>query len=96
MERLAVLVVAGLRVGMAIDILQCPLGILKLYLYVFLLLWVHFLFALPLVGRHSILALLLHLLAELICELFYLPALRCTMVRGVVHQVLCTIIIAIG
>jgi hypothetical protein len=39
-ERLVALVVAGLRVRVAIDGLQCPLGILKLHLCVFLLLGV--------------------------------------------------------
>jgi hypothetical protein len=48
MEHLTTLVVAGLRVRVAIDGLQCPLGILKLHLYVFLLLGVHLLLALPL------------------------------------------------
>jgi hypothetical protein len=74
-ERLAALVVTGLRVGVAIDGLQRPPGILELHLYVFLLLRVHFLFALPLVGRLAVLALLLHLFAELFCELLDLPAL---------------------
>jgi hypothetical protein len=59
----------------AIDNLQCPPGILELYLYVFLLMWVHFLFALPLAGRRTILALLLHLFAELFSELLDLLAL---------------------
>jgi hypothetical protein len=58
---LAVLVVSRLRVKVAIDGLQCPLGILELHLYVFLLLQVHLLLALPLAGRRAILALLLHL-----------------------------------
>jgi hypothetical protein len=70
-----VLVVTGLRVGVAIDGLQCPLGILKLHLCVFLLLGVHLLLALPLAGRRAILALLLHLFTELFCELLDLPAL---------------------
>jgi hypothetical protein len=75
MEHLAVLVVTGLRVGVAIDGLQCPLGILRLHLYIFLLLGVHLLLTLPLAGRRAILALLLHLLTELFCELLDLPAL---------------------
>jgi hypothetical protein len=74
-EHLAALVVTGLRVGVAIDGLQCPLGILKLHLCVFLLLGVHLLLALPLAGRCTILALLLHLFAELFSELLDLPAL---------------------
>jgi hypothetical protein len=75
MERLAALVVAGLRVRVVIDGLQFPLGILELHLYAFLLLWVHLLFALPLAGRRGVLALLLHLVAELLHELLNLSAL---------------------
>jgi hypothetical protein len=85
MERLATLVVAGLRVGVAIDGLQCSLGILELHLCVFLLLWVHLLLALPLVGSRTILALLLHLFAELFREPLDLLALRRAMACAVVH-----------
>jgi hypothetical protein len=74
-ECLAALVIAGLRVGVAIDGVQCPLGILELHLCVFLLLGVHLLLALPLAGRRAILALLLHLFTELFHELPDLPAL---------------------
>jgi hypothetical protein len=70
-----VLVVTGLRVGVAIDGLQCPLGILELHLCVFLLLGVHLLLALPLVGGRAILAPLLHLFTELFRNLLDLPAL---------------------
>jgi hypothetical protein len=76
-ERLAALVVTGLRVGVAIDGLQCPLGILKLHICVFLLLGVQLLLALLLAGRRTILALLLHHFVELFRELLDLPALRC-------------------
>jgi hypothetical protein len=69
MERLATLIVTRLKVKVAIDDLQCPPGILELHLYVFLLLQVNFLFALPLMGRCAILARLLHLLAESECVL---------------------------
>jgi hypothetical protein len=95
-ERLAALVVIGLRVGVAIDGLQCPLGILKLHLCVFLLLGVHLLLALPLMGRRAILALLLHLFTELFRELLDLPALHYGMARGVVHRELRATIVAIG
>jgi hypothetical protein len=80
----------------AIDGLQCPPGILELHLYVFLLLRDDFLFALPLAGRRAILARLLHLLAELFCELLDLPALRRAMAREVVHWALCATIVAVG
>jgi hypothetical protein len=96
MERLAALVVAGLRVGVAIDDLQCPLGILKLHLCVFLLLGVRLLLALSLAGRHAILALLLHLFTELFRELLDLPALRRGIARGVVHRALRVVVVAIG
>jgi hypothetical protein len=95
-EHPAALVVAGLRVGVAIDGLQCPLGILKLHLCVFLLLGVHLLLALPLAGRRAILALLLHLFTELFRELLDLPALQRSMARGVVHRALRAAVVAIG
>jgi hypothetical protein len=95
-ERLAVLVVTGLRVGVAMDGLQCSLGILRLHLYIFLLLGVHLLLALPLAGRHAILALLLHLFTELFRELLDLLALRRGMAHGVVHRALRAAVIAIG
>jgi hypothetical protein len=74
MEGLAALIAAGLRVGVAIDSLQHPFGILELH---FLLLpFAYLLFPLPLAGGCTILArLLLHLFAELFCELLDLPAL---------------------
>jgi hypothetical protein len=75
MERHAVLVVTRLRVGVATDGLQCPSGILELYLYVFHLLQIHFLFALSLARGRAVLALLLHLFMELFHELLNLPAL---------------------
>jgi hypothetical protein len=75
MERLATLVVTGLRVGVAIDGLQCPPGILKLHLCIFLLLGLYLLLALPLARRHAIVALLLHLFTELLHELLDLQAL---------------------
>jgi hypothetical protein len=96
MERLTTLVDAGLRVGVAIDGLQCPLGILKLHLCVFLLLGVHLLLALPLAGRCTILALLLHVFTELFRELLDLPALRRGMTCGVVHRALRAVVVAIG
>jgi hypothetical protein len=95
MERLMTLVVAGLRVRVAIDGLQCPLGILKLHLCIFLLLVVHLLLALPLAGRCTILA-LLHVFTELFRELLDLTALRRGMTRGVVHRALRATVVAIG
>jgi hypothetical protein len=60
-ECLAALIVAGLKDGMLIDSRQCPPRILELHLYVFLLLRVDILFALPLAERRAILVWLLHL-----------------------------------
>jgi hypothetical protein len=91
-----VLVVTGLRVGVAIDGLQCPLGILKLHFCIFLLLGEHLLLALPLSGRRAILVLLLHLFTELFRELLDLSALHRGMARGVVHRALCAAVVAIG
>jgi hypothetical protein len=39
MERLAMLVGAGVRVGVVVDGLQCPLGILELHLFILVLLF---------------------------------------------------------
>jgi hypothetical protein len=60
----------------ATDGLQCPPGILELYLYVFRLLQIHFLFALSLARGRAVLALLLHLFVELFHELLNLLALQ--------------------
>jgi hypothetical protein len=91
-----VLVVTGIRVGVAIDGLQCPPDILELHLYVFLFLWVRFLFALPLAGRRTVLALLLHIVVKLFCKLLDFPAFRCGMARGVVHRALRDAVVTIG
>jgi hypothetical protein len=90
------LVVTGLRVGVAIDGLQCPLGFLTLHLCIFLLLGVHLLLALPLVGRRTTLVLLLHLFVELFHELLDLKALRRSMACGVVHRAQRAAVVAIG
>jgi hypothetical protein len=95
-ERLAALIVAELRVRVAIDDLQCPLGILELHLCGFLLLGVHLLLALQLAGRRAILALLLHPFMELFCELLDLLALQRGMARGVVHRALRAAVVTIG
>jgi hypothetical protein len=89
-----VLVVTGLRVGVTVDGLHLPLGILECHLLILVLLGVHLLFALPLAGRCAFLAWLLLLLTELIRELLDLPALTHTMARGVMYQASCATIIA--
>jgi hypothetical protein len=75
MERLATLIGAGFGVGVAVDGLQRPLGILELHLLILVLLKIHLFFALPLTGRCAILARLLLLLMELFCELLHLSTL---------------------
>jgi hypothetical protein len=83
-EYLATLVRARVAIGVAIDGLQCPLGVLELHLLVLILLRIHLLFSLPLMGRRAFLALLLlHLHMELLRELLYLKALLSTVVPGI-------------
>jgi hypothetical protein len=85
-ERFVALIVAGLIVRVAKDGLHLPLGVLEFYLFVFLFLRIHLLFALPLVGRHAFLAWLLLFFMELFHELLDHPALTCTMAHGVMHR----------
>jgi hypothetical protein len=78
---LAVLVVTGLRVGMAVDDLGRPLGIPELHLLLVIALTGDVLLAFPLAGRRSItVGLLLLLLAEWLHELLGV------VVPGVVHR----------
>jgi hypothetical protein len=87
MERLVKLVGVGLRVRVPIHHLQRPLGVQVLNLLILVVLWVHFLLALPLLGRHAVLVwLLLLLLADLLCKLLDLLALLGAMAPRVVHQ----------
>jgi hypothetical protein len=58
-EHLAALVVTRLKLEMAIYCLQVPSGLLEPQSIVLVLLRVHLLFALPLVGRRAVIALLL-------------------------------------
>jgi hypothetical protein len=88
MEVLAVLVVTGFKVGVGvvIDDLDRPLGILELHLLL-LVPGGNLLLAFPLMGRHAITAwLLLLLLVELLCELLDLPSLLGAMAPRVVHR----------
>jgi hypothetical protein len=82
-ELLTVLVVTGLRVGVAIDSLDRPLGILKLHLLLVIALTSNMLLAFPLMGSCAIAAGLL--LVELLRELLDLSALLVTVAPGVVH-----------
>jgi hypothetical protein len=84
---LAVLVVTGLRVGMAVDDLGRPLGIPELHLLLVIALTGDVLLAFPLAGRRSItVGLLLLLLAEWLHELLDLSELLGVVVPGVVHR----------
>jgi hypothetical protein len=92
-----VVTVFGVRVGVAVDDLDCPLGILELHIMLLIALMGHLLLAFPLVGRCAIAArLLLLLLMKLLRELLDLPALLDTVVPGVVHQALWTALIAVA
>jgi hypothetical protein len=85
-ELLTVLVVTGLRIGVAIDSLDRPLGILKLHLLLVIALTSNVLLAFPLMGSCAVAAgLLLLLLVELLRELLDLSALLGTVAPGVVH-----------
>jgi hypothetical protein len=83
-------------VGVAGDVLQCPLGILELHLFLLLSLRADLLFALLLTGRHAFMAqLLLHLFAVFLCELLDFPAFLDVVVPGVVHRALCATVVAV-
>jgi hypothetical protein len=58
-ERLATLIVTGLKVRMAMYSLEVPFGFLEPHSILLVLFRVCLLFALPLAGRHAIAALLL-------------------------------------
>jgi hypothetical protein len=93
----AMLIVTRLGVRVAIDNLDCPLGVLELHLLLVLALAGNVLLAYPLAGRHAIMAgLLLLLLTELLHELLDLPALLSAVVPGVMHWTLWPALITIG
>jgi hypothetical protein len=75
-ELLAALIVAGVRVRVAVDGLEHPLGILELHLHLLVTLGGNLMLAFPLPRRRAVAAqLLLLLLSKLLCELLDLPAL---------------------
>jgi hypothetical protein len=96
MGRLAVLVVARLRVRVAVDGLHLPLGILECHFFVPLFFEIHLLFALPLSGKRAFLVRLVLSLVELFCELLDLPTLTHAMARSVMHRASGTAIVAAG
>jgi hypothetical protein len=82
MELLAALVVAGVRIGEAVDDLDCPLGVPELHILIDALAG-NVLLAFPLAGRRDIMAgLLLLLLAELLHRLLDLSAVLDTVAEG--------------
>jgi hypothetical protein len=90
------LVVTRLGVGVAIDDLDRPLGVLELYLLIIALVG-NLLLVFPLAGRHAVTTrLLLLLLMELCHELLDLPALLGAVVPRVVHRAPRPALIAVG
>jgi hypothetical protein len=81
-ELLAVLVVAGIRIGVVVDDLDCPLGVLELHLILVVALMGNVLLEKCAIA----VGLLLLLLTELPRELLDLPALLSAMAPGVVHR----------
>jgi hypothetical protein len=84
-ERLAMLVVTGLEVRMAIYGLEVPFDLLELHSVLHVLFRACLLFALLLAGRCVVTVLLLQLLVVLFHELLDLPSLLGAVARGVVH-----------
>jgi hypothetical protein len=84
-ERLVALVVAGLRVGMGVYGLEIPFGLLEPQSVLLVLLGVFLLFALMLMGRSTVIALLLPLLMVLFHEFLDFLALLSVVVHRVVH-----------
>jgi hypothetical protein len=91
-----VLVVAGLRVGVAVNGLHLPLGILECHLFVLRPFRIHLLLALPLAGRCAFLAWLLLFLTELFRGLLDLPALTHVVARRLMYGASSATIVAVG
>jgi hypothetical protein len=94
-EFLATLIGAGVKVKVAAEGLQHPLGVLELHLLILVLLKIHLLFSFPLAGRRVVLAQLLLPLTELLRELLDISALSGVVVRGVMHRAPCASIVTI-
>jgi hypothetical protein len=82
-EQLAMLIVTGFRVRVAVDDLDRPLGVLEVHLLLLVALAGNLLLAFPLAGRHAVAVWLL--LTKLFHELLDLLALG-AVAPGVVHQ----------
>jgi hypothetical protein len=91
-----VLVVAGLGARMAVYDLEVRFGLLEPHSILLVLIRVFLLFALPLVGRCVVVALLLQLLVVLFCEFLDFPALLSVVAHRVVHWATRSSVIAIG
>jgi hypothetical protein len=96
-ELLVALIVTGVRVGVAVDGLECPLSVLELNLLLLVALGGNLLLAFPLLGRCAVTPrLLLLLLVELLYELLDLPALLYVVVPRVVYQAPWTTLVIAG
>jgi hypothetical protein len=95
-ERLVALIVDGFRVGVAVNGLHLPLGVLEHHLLILILLGVHLLFALTLSGRCELLARLLLYLTKLFHELLDFPTLTHVVTRRVMFQAPGIAIITVG
>jgi hypothetical protein len=85
-ELLATLVVAGFGVGVAVDDVDRPLGVLQLHLLLLIAFTGNLLLVFPLAGRHVVTAwLLLLLLTKLFRELLDVRTLLGAVVSVVVH-----------
>jgi hypothetical protein len=96
-ELFAVLIVArfGVGVGVVVDDLDCPLGVLEVHLLLLIAPQGNLLLAFPQTGRRAIAAwLLLLLLRELLCKLLDLPSLLGVVAPGVVHRAPGTTLVA--
>jgi hypothetical protein len=94
-ELLVVFVGAGVKVRVAVDNLERPLGVLELQLLLLVAVGGNLLLAFPLLGRRAIASwLLLLLLAELLRKLLDILALLCTVAPGVVYRAPWTALIA--
>jgi hypothetical protein len=81
------LVGAGVRVGVVVDSLERPLGVLEFHLLLLVAFGGNLLLTFPLSGRRAIVAwLLLLLLTELLCKLLDLPPFLRVVAPGVVYR----------
>jgi hypothetical protein len=94
-DRLAALVVTGLKVKMVVYGLEVPFGLLESQSILLILLGVFLLFSLPLAGRRTVIALLLQLLAALFREFLDFLALLSIVALRVVNWATRTSVIVV-